>query len=155
MPEIAENEYLLREVSGDISSLANYASVDLDKLALNKRTDLKYLKNLVKIIAEKVVEIPEPTSPRSLLDPTKVRILYEAFSETKSRAEIQKVEDIIAETKIIVDMLRNVILEKEKGEAIAVDNITYLKEFCRAISKKAAVFKPSPFEMECQCSYGK
>ncbi len=139
---------------GDVPSLASYAAAELDDLILNRSRELSAVSLLIDEISESMVlsdGTEEADSQRTWLDPldpTVAVLMHQAIMDSPLRSsEVQKIHQLLAQSRRIIDSLRRIVLDPEKAKENE-DELNRMRAFCLALSKRAIAYEQSLCEFK-------
>ena len=131
----AYKRILLKEIRGNLSSMASFAIGELCKLERGNKADLEYIQ-LFRSYFNHIVNVENPTAPDSLLDPREVLLMYDAFKKYK-KDFIPTVENMLYETGEFVKRLDGLVSNVNGSNDIAKEELSDLKTLCKIIKKEA------------------
>lgn len=145
--------YDLWESRNDLPFLALRAAIDLDNLIGKRSEDLKAVNQLVEIISQELVLSASEITSMAQLNPATAVVLNYAIDDSKISTAQTKITELIRETKQIINKLREVVENTQKGLKEEPKNLEQLKSFCLALSKRALDSEAPPYEEESQHPY--
>ncbi len=126
---------LLKEIKGNLSSMAGFAIGELDRLERGNKAELEYIQ-LFSSYFNHIVQAKNPTAPDSLLDPREIVLMYDAFKKYKSNF-IPTVGNMLCETREFVKRLDNLVSKVNEKKAVAKEELSDLKTLCKIIKEEA------------------
>lgn len=126
---------LLKEIKGNLSSMASFAIGELCKLERGNKADLEYIE-LFRSYFNHIVNVKNPTAPDSLLDPREVVLMYDVFKKYK-KDFIPIVENMLYETREFVKRLDGLVSNVNRSNDIAKEELSDLKTLCKIIEEEA------------------
>lgn len=125
----------MEELQNDLASVAAQAALELDHHALGRSIGLSATQQLVSLIG-RAVDVAEPESPTSLLNPATAVALGKAIDEAvhAGRATTTRVADLIQQAACFNSRLAAVVDHPDQATAAEKRE---LRDFCVALSRQA------------------
>jgi hypothetical protein len=126
----------LDELENDLPSIAAQAALELDHLSLGRPIGFSATQRLVELISHAVTDVPEPTSPSSLLNPSTAVALGKAIDETlyAGQARTSRLPELIKQAGRFKDRLAAVVQDPSAATAAEKEE---LRNVCVALSRQA------------------
>jgi len=137
----ANRSSLSEAIRRDLSSLACRAAIEIDNLILERSSDLQALPLLAKTLRDDLIDIPEPTSPSSLLNPTTAIVVNGAISEASRKAPLRLLDEVVGEAKSITAQFDSVLQDPQGFRSQSLDDLENMRSFCLALSRRAFGFQ--------------
>jgi len=134
---------ILDAFESDLRSIACRAAIELDNLILRRGNGLHGLGRLVSTIEESFTSIEKPASPDSLLNPTTAVVMNSAIRDSFAAEPLKSIQELVERAKGIVGQLRRVLDAPDAFRTERPDELTRMRTFCLALSKRASALQPS------------
>lgn len=122
----------------NVGLLASRAAVELESLRLGRKTRLDFVLKLAQLLDESVIEIKDPSSPRSLLDPAKAVLFRRAINSSPYGGESHKVnsvDELVVSAKAIKTDLAKVVSDHA---SIDPGEVSRIRDFCVSLASSAS-----------------
>ncbi len=146
MRQMKEIDYdiLVRDVSRNYYSLANWADNDLRKLQEGTQKDLIFVRLFIEILNYDIVNVKKPITIDSFPDLEKCSVMKQVFNLYNENFS-GELCDIIFETGGFVKRLNHVVSSVRNYKKVDKKEIKSLRDFCKVVERADEARRPSPF----------
>ncbi len=137
------NNQSLWEMRGDLATVSCYAATEIDNLLLGRPGKYRAVRRLMEILNDSLISVPDPASPRSLMDPsTAVAMSYALLdADPEMKVPFKTITEVITEAKRVWNRLAAIV--KEEPGAVPQEELAELerlRSLCLALSDRALAF---------------
>ena len=127
----------------DLASLSCRAAGELDALRLNRQHSFSAIESLLTCLDESIVNVTDPSSPSSLLNPTTAVIVNAAIGDVRGEGPLNHVTELVTVTSAITRRLKELLSDPEGFRDGNFTRLAEMQDFCLALSKRAFGLKRS------------
>ena len=139
-------EILIKEYKGDLGRIAvRVWCYEIGDIERGHETNLTFTKMLRNYLFNRIVNVKDPASPSSLLDPEIAVLMSDILKEYKKDFDPSScfIDNLVAETNKVVERLDYLINNIESKKSVAKEELSDITTLCKIINRQCDSRRPS------------
>ncbi len=138
------------ELQGDLATVSCYAATEIDDFLLERAGHFEAVRRLIGMLRKSIVSVPEPASPKSLIDPTTAVAMKHALLDSDPGLEpsLTTIDELVREAGRVTDALTRIADNPREFGPEKRPEIEKLRSLCLSLANRALALEEPLDERE-------